>query len=138
MGSPRNSFTNRPYGLFYHCYVHHLAYVVFITSVASSSSILFKTILKSGYFQVSWSKGIITAICKSGDKSDPSNYRGIFVSSFLSKLSAELFCRHPESVKDYTVLYKNATCYILSGLDFSQDFVLVIISFHFAPLLIRM
>ena len=67
---------------------------------------------------------MITAICKSGDKSDPSNYRGIFVSSSLSKLSAELFCQHPGSVKDYTVLYKNATCYILSGLDFSQDFVL--------------
>ena len=47
---------------------------------------------------------MITAICKSGDKSDPSNYRGIFVCSSLSKLSAELFCRHPGSVKDYTVI----------------------------------
>ena len=37
----------------------------------------FNTILKSGY---------LPAIYKSGDKSDPSNYRGICVSSCLSKL----------------------------------------------------
>jgi len=54
----------------------HVAYVVFITQLPLIISILFKTILKSEYFPVSWSKGPITAIYKSGDKSDPSNYRG--------------------------------------------------------------
>ena len=54
--------------------------------LASSLSILFNTILKSGYLPASWSKEMITAIYKLGDKSDPSNYRGICVSSCLSKL----------------------------------------------------
>ena len=59
------------------CGIHYLA---------SSLSILFNTILKSGYLPASWSKGMITAIYKSVDKCDPSNYRGICVSSCLSKL----------------------------------------------------
>ena len=59
------------------CGIHYLAF---------SLSILFNTILKCGYLPASWSKGMITAIYKSGDKSDPWNYRGICVSSCLCKL----------------------------------------------------
>ena len=47
---------------------------------------LFNLILKSGVFPTSWSNGIITALHKSGNKDDPSNYRGICISSCLGKL----------------------------------------------------
>ena len=106
------------------CGIHYLAF---------SLSILFNTILKSGYLPASWSKGMITAIYKSGDKSDPSNYLGICVSSCLCKLFCSIL-----NQRLHNFIYKNATCYVLPTLNFSQDFALMIISFHYVPLLIRM
>ena len=47
---------------------------------------VFNLILKSGVFPTSWSNGIITALHKSGNKDDPSNYRGICISSCFGKL----------------------------------------------------
>ena len=47
---------------------------------------LFNFILSVGYFPDVWNKGLITPLFKSGDKSDPNNYRGICVSSNLGKL----------------------------------------------------
>ncbi len=47
---------------------------------------LFNLVLSSGCFPDIWSQGLITPIHKSGDKSDPNNYRGICVSSNLGKL----------------------------------------------------
>ena len=47
---------------------------------------LFNLVLKSGNYPDIWSNGVITSIYKSGDRSDPSNYRGICVSSCLGKL----------------------------------------------------
>ena len=47
---------------------------------------LFNLILQSGTFPTSWSNGIITALHKSGNKDDPSNYRGICISSCLDKV----------------------------------------------------
>ena len=49
---------------------------------------LFTLILKSRAFPTLWSDGIITALHKSGNKDDPSNYRGtcICISSCLGKL----------------------------------------------------
>ena len=47
---------------------------------------LFNLILQSGTFPTSWSNGIITALHKSGNKDDPSNYRGICISSCLGKV----------------------------------------------------
>ena len=47
---------------------------------------LFNLILKIGFFPSSWCEGIITPIYKSGNKNDPSNYRGICISSCLGKL----------------------------------------------------
>ena len=41
---------------------------------------LFNLILQSGIFPTSWNNGIITALHKSGNKDDPSNYRGICIS----------------------------------------------------------
>ena len=47
---------------------------------------LFNLILQSGTFPISRSNGIITALHKSGNKDDPSNYRGICISSCLGKV----------------------------------------------------
>ena len=47
---------------------------------------LLNSILISGKMPETWCRGLITPIYKSGDRSDPSNYRGICVSSCLGKL----------------------------------------------------
>ena len=47
---------------------------------------LFNLIVNSGIYPDIWTKGVITAIYKSGDSSNPSNYRGICVTSCLGKL----------------------------------------------------
>ena len=44
------------------------------------------TLLSKGTYPDSWSTGLITPIFNSGNKSDPSNYRGICVTSCLGKL----------------------------------------------------
>jgi hypothetical protein len=46
---------------------------------------VFNTIMKSGKFPTLWCEGHISPIFKSGNKLDPSNYRGICVSSSLGK-----------------------------------------------------
>ena len=47
---------------------------------------LFNAVLNSGSMPQTWCGGLITPIYKSGGRSDPSNYRGICVSSCLGKL----------------------------------------------------
>ena len=47
---------------------------------------LFNLILRSGKMPDIWCQGLITPIYKSGDRSDPTNYRGICVSSCLGNL----------------------------------------------------
>ncbi|EDO47846.1 predicted protein, partial [Nematostella vectensis] len=47
---------------------------------------IFNLILDAGVYPDVWTRGIISAIYKSGDKSDPSDYRGICVTSCLGKL----------------------------------------------------
>ena len=47
---------------------------------------LFNLILQSGKMPDIWCQGLISPIYKAGDKSDPTNYRGICVSSCLGKL----------------------------------------------------
>ena len=46
---------------------------------------LFNLVLQSGIYPDAWCEGSITPIFKSGDLSDPNNYRGICVSSCLGK-----------------------------------------------------
>ena len=46
---------------------------------------LFNLVLETGNFPDQWCEGLITPIFKSGDKTDPNNYRGICVTSCLSK-----------------------------------------------------
>ena len=51
---------------------------------------LFNLILQSGKMPDIWCQGLITAIYKSGDMSDPANYRGLCVSSCLGKLFSSI------------------------------------------------
>ena len=44
---------------------------------------LFTTLLRSGNMPQTWCNGIVTQIFESGAKSDPSNYRGIYISMVL-------------------------------------------------------
>ena len=54
-----------------------------------------------------WCEGIITPIFKSGNKQDPSNYRGICINSCLGKLfSAVLNNRLKSYVQDQNILHK--------------------------------
>ena len=46
---------------------------------------LFNIVLNSSIFPRYWCKGLISPLFKSGDTSDPTNYRGICVSSCLGK-----------------------------------------------------
>ena len=66
---------------------------------------LFNSILISGKMPETWCRGLITPIYKSGDRSDPSNYRGICVSSCLGKL----FC----SILNQRLLKHVNSCNIL-------------------------
>ena len=47
---------------------------------------LFNLIFRSGHYPASWAEGRIISIHKKGDKNDPSNYRGITISSSLGKM----------------------------------------------------
>ena len=47
--------------------------------------ILFNRLLKSGCFPQCWNNGFITPLHKSGEISDPNNYRGITINSCLGK-----------------------------------------------------
>ena len=66
---------------------------------------LFNSILISGKMPETWCRGLITPIYKSGYRSDPSNYRGICVSSCLGKL----FC----SILNQRLLKHVNSCNIL-------------------------
>ncbi len=57
-----------------------------INSLMSSLVKLFNFIIQKRTFPKNWSIGMITPIFKSGNKSDPSNYTGICVTSCLGKL----------------------------------------------------
>ena len=47
---------------------------------------LFNLVLNSGHYPVTWAKGRIISLHKKGDASDPSNFRGITISSCVGKL----------------------------------------------------
>ena len=69
---------------------------------------LFNTVLRSGIMPQTWCNGIITPIFKSGVKSDPSNYRGICISSCLGKLFCSILNqRLLDHVKSLDILHKS-------------------------------
>ena len=47
---------------------------------------VFNSVLMSGLYPKDWSRSYISALCKKGPKTDPDNYRGIAVTSCVSKL----------------------------------------------------
>ena len=51
---------------------------------------LFNIILSSGEYPSQWSKGYIHPIHKSGEKDNPSNYRGIVINSCIGKLFTKI------------------------------------------------
>ena len=59
---------------------------------------LFNLILQSGKMSDVWCQGLIGPIYESGDKSDPTNYRGICVSSCLGNLFCSILNRRLHSV----------------------------------------
>ena len=57
-----------------------------IEPLAKSILLLFNTILSFNVYPIEWKKDILGPLHKSGDKSDPNNFRGICVSSCFGKL----------------------------------------------------
>ena len=55
---------------------------------------IFNYILNTREYPEEWSKGHVVPIYKSGDKSNPKNYRGISISSCLGKLFATILNEH--------------------------------------------
>ena len=74
--------------------------------LTTSLTKLFNFILTKGTYPDSWSTGLISPIFKSGNKSDPSNYRGICVTSCLGKLfSAVLNNRLLNYLQDHDLIH---------------------------------
>ena len=57
-----------------------------LPSIKKTVAKIFNILLKSGQFPESWKEGIIVPIYKQGNSADSNNYRGITISSCLSKL----------------------------------------------------
>jgi len=69
---------------------------------------LFNIVLQSGCFPDIWCKGLISPIHKSGDKSDPNNYRGISVSSCLGKLFCSILNKRMlDFIEEHSILSKS-------------------------------
>ena len=69
---------------------------------------LFNHILKSGKMPDVWCQDLITPIYKSGDKNDPTNYRGICVSSCLGKLFCSILNQRLHSyLKENKILHNS-------------------------------
>ena len=65
---------------------------------------LFNSIIDEEIFPSEWSSGYLVPLFKSGDKTDPSNYRGISITSCLGKLFSSLLNnRLLKLMKDYVM-----------------------------------
>ena len=54
---------------------------------------LFNNILRSGKYPTLWNRGFISSLPKTGDLSDPNNFRGITLTSCLGKLFNKILSR---------------------------------------------
>ena len=69
---------------------------------------LFNKAFSSGTMPQNWCDGLITPIFKTGSKTDPSNYRGICISSCLGKLFCSILNqRLLEHVQSHNILHKS-------------------------------
>ena len=75
---------------------------------------LFNAVLKLGIMPQTWCDGLITSICKSGTKSDRSNYRGICIFFCLGKFAQF-------SIKDFSSTFSHVTYFIESQKGFSAN-----------------
>ena len=74
---------------------------------------LFNLVLQSGIYPDLWSEGSITPIFKSGDLSDPNNYRGICVSSCIGKFFTPILNQRLLSyVKKHQTLHNSQTGFL--------------------------
>ena len=69
---------------------------------------LFNLALDSGYYPENWNHGMIYTVYKSGPKYDPSDYRGITLTSCLGKLfSTLLHVRIENEVEKKKILFQS-------------------------------
>ena len=78
---------------------------------------LFNIVLKSGYMLQTWCNGIITPIFKRGVESDPSNYRGICISSFLGKLLCSILNQRllDHVIKSLDILHESQSGFLANN-----------------------
>ena len=77
---------------------------------------VFNAVLSSGTMPQTWCGGLITPIFKSGTKSDPSNCRGICISSCLGKLFCSILNqRLLEHVQSLDILLKSQIGFLASN-----------------------
>ena len=77
---------------------------------------LFNTVLNLGTVPKNWCNSLITPIFKSGVRNDPSNYRGICVSSCLGKLFFSILNqRLLEHVTSLNILHKSQIGFLLKN-----------------------
>jgi hypothetical protein len=60
---------------------------------------LFDSIITSGNFPTQWGDGTISSIFKTGDSNDPNNFRGITITSCLSKLFSKILTNRLETFR---------------------------------------
>jgi hypothetical protein len=76
---------------------------------------LFNLILSSKQFPKAWSENHIIPIHKKGDKNDTNNYRGIAISSCLSKLFTGILNRRLEAYMTENNLWNRNQCGFMKG-----------------------
>ena len=77
--------------------------------------------LARGYFPDSWSEGHIVPIFKSGDTSDPSNYRGITLLSTLGKLFSRILNNRLTAWADQYEVYIEAQAGFRKGMSTTDN-----------------
>ena len=78
------------------------------SSMIESICKLFNLIYEAGYYPTQWSESMIKPLFKSGSENDPSNYRGISISSCLSKLFSRILYNHLDTyIGDKDILVDN-------------------------------
>ena len=86
---------------------------------------LFNKALSSGTMPQNWCDGLITPIFKTGSKTDPSNYRGICISSCLYKLFCSILNqRLLEHVQSHNILHKSQIVFLAKNRTADHVFTL--------------
>ena len=82
-------------------------------------------IFSSGNYPSNWSRNLLVAIHKSGAKDDPDNYRGISISSCLSKLCSTVLYLRVLEVNESFSLINNKQIGFLKGYRTSDHILLI-------------